>query len=50
MRQLKGSHDDTAEVMDTSGRAIPARGAEMLHHNAILSGSTLRGIWEFEAE
>jgi hypothetical protein len=42
--------DDGAEVMDTSGRAIPAKDAEMLHHNAILSGGILRGIWEFDGE
>jgi len=42
--------DENAEVMDTSGRAIPARDAEMLHHNAILSGGILRGIWEFDGE
>jgi hypothetical protein len=40
--------DDSAEVMDTSGRAIPAKDAEMLHHNAILANGTLRGIWEFD--
>jgi hypothetical protein len=42
--------DDDAEVMDTSGRAILARDAEMLHHNAILCGGVLRGIWEFDGE
>lgn len=40
--------DEDAEVMDTNGRAIPAKDAEMLHHNAILSGGILRGIWEFD--
>ena len=42
--------DDSAEVMDTSGKAIPAKDAEMLHHNAILAGGVLRGIWEFDGE
>jgi hypothetical protein len=42
--------DDAAKVMDTSGRATPARDAEMLHHNAILAGGILRGIWEFDGE
>jgi hypothetical protein len=40
--------DDDAEVMDTSGRAIPAKDAEMPHHNAVLAGDILRGIWEFD--
>jgi hypothetical protein len=40
--------DDDAEVMDTSGRAIAAKDAEMLHHNAILAGGMLRGIWEYD--
>lgn len=40
--------DDDAEVMDTGGRAIPASEAEMLHHNAIVAGGVLRGIWEFD--
>jgi hypothetical protein len=39
-----------AEVMDTSGRAIAAKDAEMLHHNAILANGALRGIWEFDGE
>ncbi len=38
------------EVMDTNGRAIDANNAAMLHHNAIVSGGTLRGIWEFDGE
>jgi hypothetical protein len=42
--------DDDAEVMDTSGRAIAAKDAEMLHHNAILAGGMLRGIWEYDGE
>jgi hypothetical protein len=42
--------DEDAEVMDTGGRAIPASEAEMLHHNAIVAGSVLRGIWEFDGE
>lgn len=42
--------DDSAEVMDTSGRAIAAKDAEMLHHNAILCGGILRGIWEFDGD
>jgi hypothetical protein len=42
--------DESAEVMDTSGRAIAAKDAEMLHHNAIVSGGVLRGIWEFDGE
>lgn len=42
--------DDAAEVMDTSGRAIDAAGAGMLHHNAIVAGGMLRGIWEFDGE
>jgi hypothetical protein len=42
--------DEDAEVMETSGKAIPARAAEMLHHNAILAGGVLRGIWEFDGE
>jgi hypothetical protein len=42
--------DDDAEVMDTGGRAIPAKDAEMLHHNAIVVGGVLRGIWEFDGE
>jgi hypothetical protein len=40
--------DDDAEVMDTSGKAAPAKDAEMLHHNAIVSGGVLRGVWEFD--
>jgi hypothetical protein len=40
--------DDDAEVMDTSGRAIRAKDAEMLHHNAILANGMLRGIWEYD--
>jgi hypothetical protein len=40
--------DEDAEVMDTGGRAIPASEAEMLHHNAIVAGGVLRGIWEFD--
>jgi hypothetical protein len=42
--------DDDAEVMDTSGRAVPAKDAEMLHHNAILANGMLCGIWEFDGE
>jgi Winged helix DNA-binding domain len=42
--------DDSAEVMDTSGRAIAAKDAEMLHHNAILVNGMLHGIWEFDGE
>jgi hypothetical protein len=42
--------DDDAEVMDTGGKAIPASEAEMLHHNAIVAGGVLRGIWEFDGE
>jgi len=42
--------DEDAEVMDTGGRAIPASEAEMLHHNAIVSGGVLRGIWEFDGD
>ncbi len=42
--------DEDAEVMDTGGRAIPASEAEMLHHNAIVVGGVLRGIWEFDGE
>jgi hypothetical protein len=42
--------DEDAEVMDTGGRAIPASEAEMLHHNAIVAGGVLRGIWEFDGE
>ena len=42
--------DDDAEVMDTSGRAVSAKETEMLHHNAIVAGGVLRGIWEFDGE
>lgn len=42
--------DDAAEVMDTGGRAIDAAGAGMLHHNAIVAGGRLRGIWEFDGQ
>jgi len=42
--------DEDAEVMDTGGKAIPASEAEMLHHNAIVAGNVLRGIWEFDGE
>jgi len=42
--------DDDAEVMDTSGRAVSAKETEMLHHNAIIAGGVLRGIWEFDGE
>jgi hypothetical protein len=40
--------DDDAEVMDTGGRAANAKEAEMLHHNAIVAGEVLRGIWEYD--
>lgn len=42
--------DEAAEVMDTSGKATDAAGAGMLHHNAIVAGGELRGIWEFDGE
>jgi len=42
--------DDDAEVMDTGGKAVPAKDAQMLHHNAIVAGGVLRGIWEFDGE
>jgi hypothetical protein len=42
--------DDDAEVMDTGGKAVPAKDAQMLHHNAIVVGGVLRGIWEFDGE
>jgi hypothetical protein len=42
--------DEDAEVMDTSGRAVAAEDAEMLHHNAIVANRMLRGIWEFDGE
>ncbi len=42
--------DDEAEVMDTGGKAVPAKDALMLHHNAIVVGGVLRGIWEFDGE
>ncbi|HEX3070762.1 MAG TPA: crosslink repair DNA glycosylase YcaQ family protein [Thermoanaerobaculia bacterium] len=42
--------DDDAEVMDTGGKAVPAKDALMLHHNAIVTGGVLRGIWEFDGE
>jgi hypothetical protein len=42
--------DEDAEVMDTGGRAVKAKDAEMLHHNAILAGGVLHGIWEFDGE
>jgi len=42
--------DDDAEVMDTSGKAVNASQTEMLHHNAIVAGGVLRGIWEFDGE
>jgi hypothetical protein len=42
--------DDDAEVMDTGGKSVPAKDAQMLHHNAIVSGGILRGIWEFDGE
>ncbi|MEA2238950.1 MAG: hypothetical protein QOC81_3674 [Thermoanaerobaculia bacterium] len=42
--------DDDAEVMDTSGKGVPAKDAGMLHHNAIVAGGGLRGIWEFDGE
>jgi hypothetical protein len=41
---------DDAEVMDTSGKPANASEVEMLHHNAIVSGGVLRGIWEFDGE
>ena len=36
--------------MDTGGRAAAAKEVEMLHHNAIVAGGVLRGIWEFDGE
>ena len=42
--------DDDAEVMDTGGKAVPAKDAQMLHHNAIVIGGVLRGIWEFDGD
>jgi DNA glycosylase AlkZ-like len=42
--------DHDAEVMDTGGKAVSAKDAEMLHHNGIVAGGVLRGIWEFDGE
>ncbi len=42
--------DDDAEVMDTGGKAVPAKDAQMLHHNAIVAGGVLHGIWEFDGD
>ena len=42
--------DDDAEVMDTGGKAVPAKDAQMLHHNAIVAGGALLGIWEFDGD
>jgi hypothetical protein len=36
--------------MDAGGKAVPAKDAQMLHHNAIVAGGVLRGIWEFDGE
>jgi len=42
--------DEDAEVMDTGGKAIAARDAEMLHHNGIVVSGVLRGIWEWSGD